>query len=83
MKGVFLTAAFLFVLTTTAQATIFCEVLKTPDGFVALRSGPSVKATLLRKLKTAESVQVGLRKKGLGKKSSTIKRRKQMLMQNL
>jgi hypothetical protein len=65
MKSIFLSASIFFVFTTTAQATIFCEVLKTPDGFVALRSGPSVKAKLLRKLKTGESVQVGLRKKGI------------------
>jgi hypothetical protein len=55
--------AFLF-LVCPAQATVFCEVLKTPDGFVALRAAPSVKGKLLHKLRAGDEVQVGLGKKG-------------------
>jgi hypothetical protein len=47
-----------------ASATIFCEVLSTPDGFLALRAEPNAKAVMLRKLKPGESVQVGEDKKG-------------------
>jgi hypothetical protein len=47
-----------------ASATVFCEVLPTPDGFVALRAAPNAKAKLLHKLKPGQSVQLGAEKKG-------------------
>lgn len=61
----FLLAAFAFLLLVgPAHATIFCEVIKTPDGIVALRSTPSVKGMLLHRLKAGDEVQVGLEKSG-------------------
>ncbi len=63
MKTV-LVFALSFFMTASAHATISCEVLKTPDGFVALRSGPSAATKLLLKLKPGEMVQVGSGKKG-------------------
>jgi uncharacterized protein YgiM (DUF1202 family) len=41
-----------------AQATLFCEVLKTKDGFVALRDKPSTKSKVLRRLTVGEDVQI-------------------------
>jgi uncharacterized protein YgiM (DUF1202 family) len=64
MKAFIFTIGFSLLAVSPAQATFFCEVLKTPDGFAALREGPSVKSRLLRKIKTGEQVQVGLGRKG-------------------
>jgi hypothetical protein len=45
-------------LATPAAATSFCEILPTPDGFVALRDSPSPRGKLLRRMKTGETVQI-------------------------
>jgi uncharacterized protein YgiM (DUF1202 family) len=59
---------FVFVCAAPAQATIFCKVLKTPDGFLALRVGPSTASKQLLKLKSGEHVQVDFAKKGTWEK---------------
>jgi Bacterial SH3 domain len=38
-------------------ATLFCAVLKSPDGFVALRAKPSIHARLLARMRTGDEVQ--------------------------
>jgi hypothetical protein len=43
-----------------AQATVFCTVLPTVDGFVALRTGPSAKARLVARMKADDEVMLGL-----------------------
>jgi Bacterial SH3 domain len=43
---------------TPANATISCEVLKTADGFVALRAAPTVRSRILFKLKAGNFVTV-------------------------
>jgi uncharacterized protein YgiM (DUF1202 family) len=64
MRKLFFAAGVLLSVTGPAHATIFCEVLKTSDGFLALRAGPSVKAKLVFKIKSGEQVQVGLGRSG-------------------
>jgi hypothetical protein len=59
---------FIFLCSAPANATIFCEVLKTPDGFVALREAPSAGSKLLLRIKTGEQVQVDFTKKGTWEK---------------
>lgn len=60
-------AAAVAGLATPARATAFCEVLKTRDGFVALRDAPSAGGKLLRRVKTGEMVQIdGTRETGRG-----------------
>jgi len=49
-----------------AQATLFCEVLKTKDGFVALRDKPSTKSKVLRRLTVGEDVQIDSTRKETG-----------------
>jgi hypothetical protein len=39
-----------------AAATEYCNVRKTPDGFVALRTSPSPKAKLIAKMKAGDEV---------------------------
>jgi hypothetical protein len=41
-----------------------CEVLPTPDGFAALRAGPSVDARLVARMKTGHNVQLRARNQG-------------------
>jgi hypothetical protein len=41
---------------TDVQATAFCNLKKTPDGFVALRAGPSPKAKLLHRMRPNDEV---------------------------
>jgi uncharacterized protein YraI len=51
-------AALLVALTSPVQATAFCEVRQTSDGFVAMRAGPAASARLVRRLKAGEQVQI-------------------------
>jgi hypothetical protein len=41
---------------TPAAATEFCDVRKTPDGFVALRTSPNPKAKLVARMKAGDEV---------------------------
>ena len=41
-----------------ASATLFCPVLKSPDGFVALRSGPGTHFPIVARMKQDDEVQV-------------------------
>lgn len=43
---------------TSAEATAFCEVRKTSDGFVALRDAPNANGKRLWRLKPGEMVQI-------------------------
>jgi hypothetical protein len=49
---------------TSSQATEFCLIRKTSDGFAALRAAPDVKAKLLARMKTGEEVQIAQGEKG-------------------
>ncbi len=40
-----------------AEATIFCQIKESRDGFVALRSGPSPTARLVARMKPGDEVQ--------------------------
>jgi hypothetical protein len=40
-----------------AAATLFCNVLASPDGFVALRAAPSPHARLIARMKAGDEVQ--------------------------
>ncbi len=40
-----------------AEATVFCQIKQTSDGFVALRSGPSPTARLVARMKPGDEVQ--------------------------
>ncbi len=47
-----------FVFGGAASATEFCNVKKTADGFVALRSGPSAGAKLIGRMKVGDEVML-------------------------
>lgn len=49
---------------SSANATEFCMIRKTPDGFAALRAAPDLKAKLLARMKTGEEVQLAQGEKG-------------------
>ncbi len=49
---------------TSAGATLFCPVLKSPDGFVALRSGPGPRFPIVVRMKADDEVQVLEGRKG-------------------
>lgn len=51
-------ASALVLMAGAAQASVFCEVKKTPDGFVALRAGPQASAKLLRRIPFGDDVQI-------------------------
>jgi hypothetical protein len=39
-----------------AAATVYCTILKSPDGFVALRAGPGADAKLVAKMRAGDEV---------------------------
>jgi hypothetical protein len=47
-----------------SQATQFCLIAETRDGFAALRAAPSLDAKLLARMKTGEEVQIAQGVKG-------------------
>ena len=47
-----------------ANATIFCELKATSDGFVALRAGPSKNARVIGKMKAEDHLQSLMEEKG-------------------
>ncbi len=55
-RAILLAVSFLAVVTTAANARYACAVNKTPDGFVALRDGPSSKHKRLAKMRPLEMV---------------------------
>ena len=62
-------AAALFAccaMATPASATLYCEILKSPDGFAALRAGPDPKARLVARMRVGDEVLVngGVERKG-------------------
>lgn len=59
MKRAILLAARLFgAAPLPAHATAYCEVLKTRDGFAALRAAPEAGARLLVRVPSGEDVQL-------------------------
>lgn len=48
-----------------ANATSFCQVRQTNDGFVALRDGPDAGARLLVRMKPGEEVMLGQERRGV------------------
>ena len=62
-KNVLVIAFCIFKSVLPAKATIFCDVLKTPDGHLALRAGPSANSKLILKIRTGDLVQVELETK--------------------
>lgn len=61
-----LVIAFALLLTAAApaSATTFCGIAPTPDGFVALRAGPSPAARLLQRMRVGDEVMIGQEKSG-------------------
>ncbi|MCU0819841.1 MAG: SH3 domain-containing protein [Beijerinckiaceae bacterium] len=53
-----LTIAALLAMPALAQATAFCPVRQTADGFVALRAAPDAEARVLRRIPAGEDVQI-------------------------
>ncbi len=47
-----------------AAATGFCNLKRSPDGFVALRAAPSPTARLIARMRAEDEVLIGLGKKG-------------------
>lgn len=62
-----LAAAFFALMGAVSPAKAInavCEVLPTPDGFAALRAGPSADARLIARMKTGHSVHLRARNQG-------------------
>lgn len=62
-----LAAAFFALMGAASPAKAInavCEVLPTPDGFAALRAGPSADARLIARMKTGHSVHLRARNQG-------------------
>ncbi len=55
---------FAIVAIQTAQATAFCEVVDTPDGFVALREAPAADAALVERMHAGDEVMLLPEKSG-------------------
>jgi hypothetical protein len=53
-----------FSIPFAAQATEFCHLRETPDGFVALRAGPGTQHRLIARMKPQDEVLYGLERKG-------------------
>jgi uncharacterized protein YraI len=67
MRMLFPAAVASFVaLSSPADATAFCEVKQTSDGFVALRATPSPAGKLIRKINSGESVQIDRTRRAQG-----------------
>ncbi len=47
-----------------AEASLFCEIKPTRDGFVALRAGATPEARLVQRMKPADEVLLGQGKRG-------------------
>ncbi len=59
-----LVAAGLALATVPARATAFCEVVDTPDGFVALREAPQAGAALVERMRAGDEVMLLPEKSG-------------------
>jgi hypothetical protein len=59
-----LVLAALTAATLPASATEFCEVVKTKDGFVALRGAPDPSGKLIARMKGGDEVQLSQGKRG-------------------
>lgn len=55
----FLALVLLVAAALPAQATAFCGIAPTADGFVALRAGPSTQARLLARMRVGDEVMLG------------------------
>lgn len=53
-----LTAALAAPAATPAKATAFCEVVDTPDGFVALREAPEAGSALVVRMQAGDEVML-------------------------
>lgn len=51
-------ASLILLAVAPAQATEFCEIVKTRDGFVALRAAPNPGARLLARMRPQDEVQL-------------------------
>ncbi len=47
-----------------AQASLFCELKPTKDGFVALRERPRAKARMLQRMRPGDEIMIGEGKEG-------------------
>lgn len=59
--GLALAAAMLLGSAAPARATACCEVKRTSDGFLAMRSGPGARFALLKKIPSGDAVCFGSR----------------------
>ncbi len=64
LAAVVLIAAGFAIAAVPARATAFCEVVDTPDGFVALREGPGAGAALVERMHAGDEVMLLPEKSG-------------------
>lgn len=49
---------------SAAGATLYCDIKETPDGFVALRAGPSASFEMIEKMRPGDEILLGQGKAG-------------------
>lgn len=59
-----LAALLLTALPRPAAASLFCPILESPDGFVALRQGPGAQFPVIARMKADDDVQATDERKG-------------------
>ncbi len=52
-------AGSMLAVTAPAEATSFCNLRKTSDGFVALRAGPSADSRMVGRMRSTDEVMLG------------------------
>ncbi len=57
-----------------ANATIFCELKRTRDGFIAMRAGPSPTARMIGRMRPGDHLQVMSEEKGSWTRASWWKK---------
>ena len=64
LAALLLTALLLTALPRPAAASLFCPILESPDGFVALRKGPGAQFPVIARMKADDDVQATDERKG-------------------
>lgn len=64
MRSLLLSLALALFGTLPAQASLFCEIKPTRDGFVALRDGPGPTARLVGRMRPGDEVMLGQGRQG-------------------
>ena len=64
MRPLFLVLGFALAGAGPAQASLFCELKPTKDGFVALRAAPSPAARMIQRMRPGDEIMMGQGRKG-------------------